>query len=185
MAESAYRIGVAGEDEAHFALATALADGVLLRAARQAGADYIDEGSLQYYRRYAGISEGERYYPLGDAARDTRDLPRRPMIGGRPVRLTGHIGGKPMGPEAGMWRRLFALFLMLTPRVLRALFFDESVSRPPSRDELPDLCERALKDLELLEERGTTCGLAGFLDDLRRDLAPLIVPGAGAGRPGE
>lgn len=272
MSDSGYRIGIACEDEAHFAIATFLADGVLLDAAREPTTSYIDATSIHYFRHYTGVSEDQRYYVLKDARDDARHLDRLPMIGGRPIKLTGHIRGKPQGPGAQMWRRLFALFLAQEPppaalivvtdtdgdpwkneglaqalelmrteledpfpviaampdpeseawfvagfipaddterrrleevtrtlsfdptkeahrltskpkgserdakRVLRKLKFDEDGSDPPSREELPDLCERTLGDLGLLEERGVNCGLAAFLEHLRSDLVPVILP---------
>lgn len=57
-------------------------------------------------------------------------------------------------------------------RVLRILVFNEDQSRPPSVEELPDLCERTLHDLALLERRGERCGLSPFLRDLRATLVP-------------
>lgn len=274
MAEAAYRIALVCEDEAHVALATGLIDRIVLHEAREAGADYIDEETIDYYRRYSGLRGNERYYPLTDARRDVEVLDRRPMIGGRPVRLTGHIRGRPLCPEAAMWRRIFALFVAqdappaaiivvrdtdrkearlsgleqalelmrvevaaplpivaATPepeaeawlvagfvpvnenerkrlvalaqkisfdptrqphrlsagsgnaptdakRVLRILFFDEDESKPPSREELPDVCDRAFADLALLRERGGECLLVAFLEDVRSTLVPVLVPGA-------
>jgi hypothetical protein len=63
-------------------------------------------------------------------------------------------------------------------RVLRILVFDENASRPPSLEELPDLCSRTLGDLAVLQQRGEGCQLADFLRMLRATLPPLLIPGA-------
>lgn len=62
-------------------------------------------------------------------------------------------------------------------RVLRVLAFDDDASRPPSLDELPELCGRTLGDLALLRRRGVGCGLREFLEELREVLVPVIIPG--------
>ena len=66
-------------------------------------------------------------------------------------------------------------------RVLCILFFNEDRSRPPSGAELPELCERALKDLELLEQRGHSCGLTDVLEALRKQFVPLFIAGLPSG----
>lgn len=63
-------------------------------------------------------------------------------------------------------------------RVLRILAFNEEASRPPTLEELPDLCERTLGDLALLEKRGHDCNLVDFLTQLRERLVPLVLGGS-------
>ncbi|WP_437673968.1 hypothetical protein [Sorangium sp. So ce131] len=106
-------IAVACEDAAHHALATFLADRVLLDEAGRRGATWIDEAQLRHLRHYCGLegaAGAEPYYPLSRASKDIDELGRMPQIGGRPVRLNGHMHGRPLQPEASLWRRLFVLF---------------------------------------------------------------------------
>lgn len=271
---SGVRIALAGEDQAHRALLTVLADGVLLDEAAKRSAHWITAESLQWLRSYQGRGDDEhrpehlRFYPLAQAKRDAEELPKHCTIGGRPIKLRGHIDGRPLRPEAGLWRRVLLLFacdnppprvlivahdtdgdrtrvkdleqaLVLTrafpvivaaphqdaeawfvagfrpesdverrrlserrddlgfdppeephrltahpndartdaKRVLRGLVFGENASRAPALEEIPDLCDRTLKDLGLLERRGVECGLTAFLDALRGTLVPLFIPG--------
>jgi hypothetical protein len=277
MADGGVRIALACEDQAHRALATFLADRVLLDEATRRAVDWIDDASLAWHRSYCGRGdtgaepEHLRFYALSRAKADAEDMGRQVRIGGRPVKLRGHIDGKPLKPEASMWRRVFILFandipppdvlivvqdtdgdldrvdaieqaltilqdtplpvIVATPhqdaeawfvagfdpqddgerrrlsdrkgelgfypnkeperltahpnhaptdakRVLRLLVFDENASRPPSIEELPDLCACTLGDLALLERRGEACLLAAFLRELRSVLVPVVLPGA-------
>lgn len=274
MPRSHVRVAIAGEDQAHRALVTFLADRVLLDEAAKRSLHWINAESLQGLRSYEGRGDDEhspehlRFYPLAQAKRDTEELPKLLTIGGLPVKLRGHIDGKPLRPEAGFWRRVLMLFardnqppdvlivahdtdgdrarvkgleqaLAVThpfpviiafphqdaeawfvagfrpesdaerrrledrksklgfdpsekphqltsrpndaptdaKRVLRILVFDEDASRPPALEEIPDLCDRTLRDLELLERRGGSCGLVAFLDGLRGTLVPMLIPG--------
>jgi hypothetical protein len=271
MGGSGVRVALVCEDQAHRALATELADRVILDEAARRAADWIDDASLVWLRSYCGRSDTDAgFYALSRARADAEDLGHQVHIGGRPVKLRGFIDGKPLQPEAGLWRRVFLLFAVLDPRpdalivvhdtdgdlarvdaieqalsilrivdlpvivatphqdaeawfvagfdpqndaeqrrlaarkdelgfyphkeaerltahptaaptdakrVLRLLVFDENASRPPSLEELPELCSRTLRDLALLEERGEACKLAAFLRALRAVLAPLLIPG--------
>lgn len=69
-------------------------------------------------------------------------------------------------------------------RVLRLLLFGEDASRPPSSEELPDVCDRVFADLALIEGRGDACRLAAFVGDVRIRLVPILVPGARGARRG-
>lgn len=271
MAGDGVRIAIACEDQAHRSLATFLADRVILDEAARS-ADWIDEASLDWYRTYCGRGDTDehpphrRFYPLSQASRDAEGLAGQ-RVGGRPIRIHGHINGKPLRPEASFWRRVFMLFavagqppdalivahdtdgdldriedleqalelswsfpiIVATPhqdaeawfmaglapmseaekrrlqelrdelgfhpheqperltahpndartdakRVLRVVMFDEDESRPPSLEELPELCSRTLTDLALLERRGEACRLNAFLRTLRAVLVPLLIP---------
>lgn len=109
------RIAVAGEDQAHRALVTYLADRVLLDEAAKRAAHWINAESLQSLRTYAGRSEDDhrpehlRFYSLARAKGDAEELPKHLTIGGRRIKLHGHIDGKPLRPEAGFWRRVLLL----------------------------------------------------------------------------
>lgn len=276
------RIAIACEDQAHRALATSLIDRVLLsEAGRRGAAHWVDEPSLAFLRSFCGLEDTDntpehlRFYDLKRANEDVVKLGQRPLVGGQRLRLTGHIHGKPLQPEAAFWRRVLILFAAAQPRpdalivvrdtdgdlrrlaglkqalevsgwplpilvaaphqdaeawfvagfvplsdperqrfgaikgklsfdpseephrltarpndaptdakrVLRVLVFDENESRSPSLEELPELGARTLSDLALLERRGQHCGLRDFLDDLRRQLVPLLIPGPAAARP--
>jgi hypothetical protein len=118
MGDGAVRIALACEDQAHRALATFLADRVLLdEAVRRGAAHWINEESLAWHRSYCGRSSTEegpehtRFYPLGRARADAEELGRQVRIGGRPIKLRGFIDGKPLKPEAGLWRRVFIVLL--------------------------------------------------------------------------
>lgn len=62
-------------------------------------------------------------------------------------------------------------------RVLRRVAFGEDRSRPPTREELPALCERTLNDLARLRRRGGGCGLVAFLDQVKEVVVPRVIPG--------
>jgi hypothetical protein len=111
---SGVRIVLAGEDQAHRALMTHLADRVLLDEAAKRSADWINDESLQFFRSYSGRGDEDRpehlrFYPLAQAKADAEDLPKHRTIGGRRIKLHGHIDGKPLRPEAGFWRRVLLL----------------------------------------------------------------------------
>lgn len=280
MTPGGMRIAIACEDQAHRALATSLADRVVLKEAeRLHAADWVYEESLTWLRFFCGLHEDDhlpehlRFYALSNASDDAKRLGERVSIGGRPIKLRGHIGGESLKPEAGLWRRLFILFSVEQPppsvliivrdtdgiparldgldqalalmkelelplpivvaapnqdaeawfvagfvpedsaeeqrlralkemlswsppdephkltahpntattdakRVLRILVWNQNESRPPSLDELPGLCDRTLRDLDLLERRGTECGLNKFVSELRSTLVPILIPGA-------
>jgi hypothetical protein len=113
------RIAILCEDHAHRALVTCLADRVVLDEAAKRSVDWIDETTLPYHRRFMGredrddLPEHQRFYTRADAMRDAEDLPNQPLVGGRPVKLRGHIDGQPLAPEASFWRRVFLLFAVM------------------------------------------------------------------------
>jgi hypothetical protein len=91
---------------------TFLADRVLLDEAVKRSAHWINAEDLPSLRTYSGRGddgdkpEHLRFYPLAQAKADAEDLPKQCTIGGRPIKLRGHIDGKPLRPEAGFWRRV-------------------------------------------------------------------------------
>lgn len=121
MPRSHVRIALAGEDQAHRALMTFLADKVRLDEAAKRAVHWIDAESLQGLRSYEGRGDDEqrpehlRFYLLSQAKRDAEDLPKQLTIHGRPVKLRGRIGEKPLRPEAGFWRRVLLLLASSHP----------------------------------------------------------------------
>lgn len=278
MAVDGIRIAIACEDQAHRAMVTFLADRVVLAEAAVRGATWPDAETLQWARTFCGLvaddaqPESSRFYHLTRIEGDAAALEHRPAIGKRPIRDRGFIGGRPLEPEARMWRRLLLIFAAEQPRpdvlivvrdtdgdprrlrglsqalelmsefpepwpviaaiphqdaeawfvagfvprdeveserlrqlrkdlsfsppdephrltahpnnartdakrVLQLLIAGQDESRPPRTEELPELCERMLSDLPLLEKRGADCGLANFLDAVRSKLVPLLTGG--------
>lgn len=121
MSGEGVRIAVTCEDQAHRALAWALSDRVLVHEATRRMADWVDERSLPSLRSYCGrgdtmsAPEHLRFYPHKNARKDVEELGRRPLIRGRRVSLHGHIGGRPLRPEAAFWRIVFMLFAAEEP----------------------------------------------------------------------
>jgi len=94
-------IGIAGEDEGHFRIATTLIDDALLGNLRWL------HGVLESCRGWCGFEAHERWSKY--RSEDAYDL--RPMQRGtRTFRPQGWIGGEPLKPEAGMWRRVLWRF---------------------------------------------------------------------------
>lgn len=121
MASNGVRIAIIGEDQAHRFLVTSLADRVLLDEAARRGADWVSSDSLSWLRSFCGLDDDEnkpehlRFYLFKNAAEDMERLGRRPVIQGRPVSLSGHIRGKPLKPEAWLWRVVLLLFAVEEP----------------------------------------------------------------------
>lgn len=100
-------IGLVGEDETHFWVATRLIDDALV-----AGVDWI-EGVVESCRSWQGRHGDERWYKYSSS--DAYDL--RPItIDGVTIKLQGRIGGEPLKPEAGMWRKVLLRFVHTDPR---------------------------------------------------------------------
>ncbi len=95
------RIGVACEDNGHFQVCSRLIDVSLLRAH-----PWLD-GVLESCRAFCGVDEGAEWAKLADL--DQRGL-------ARPRKLHGFIGGRPLAPEAKMWRTVLSHFEEMTPR---------------------------------------------------------------------
>jgi hypothetical protein len=108
------RIAVACEDEAHHALATALTDNIVLDQSRVEGATWIAD-SLAYLRVYCGLAGQEDFYRLSNLKKDAASFRDQVTINGRVVKLRGHVDGRPLEPEAGMWRRCLILFATQRP----------------------------------------------------------------------
>lgn len=100
-------IGVVCEDHGHFAAVTRLVDAALV-----AGHAWLD-GILEDCRRWRGLADDEPWYKYDPA--DANDL--RPIVlDGLRIAPHGHVGGVPLKPEAGMWRRALMLLCSCKPR---------------------------------------------------------------------
>ncbi len=100
-------IGVACEDDGHFSAVTVLVDAALL--AEHAWLD----GIIDSCRSWCGLGQSEPWYKYDPAdAYDVRPL----TIDGVRIAPSGHIGGKRLEPEAGMWRKVLLLFCHREPR---------------------------------------------------------------------
>lgn len=100
-------VGLACEDEGHFTAVTRLVDDTLL-----ASHSWLD-GIIDDCRTWRGLTTEQRWYKYHpDDARDLRPV----VIDGVRIPMSGHIGGEPLKPEAGMWRRALLLFTHSDPR---------------------------------------------------------------------
>jgi hypothetical protein len=100
-------IGVACEDNGHFAVVSRLVDDALVASHGWLG------GILDDCRTWRGLKGGEAWYKYDPG--DAKDL--RPLeINGTRVKLHGPIKGEPLKPEASMWRKVLLLFCHATPR---------------------------------------------------------------------
>lgn len=100
-------VGVACEDDGHFSAVTQLVDAALLAEHTWLG-DIIES-----CRTWCGLDQSRSWYKY--EPRDANDL--RPMVlDGLRVATHGHIRGKPLEPEAGMWRKVLLLFCHCNPR---------------------------------------------------------------------
>jgi hypothetical protein len=100
-------IGFAGEDEGHFRAITKLVDDTLI-----AQIDWLQD-ILESCRAWRGIRSNQRWYKY--APEDAYDL--RPVtINGMTIKPQGQIAGKPLKPEASMWRKVLLLFHHAEPR---------------------------------------------------------------------
>lgn len=139
---SVVRLGIACEDSGHYFAATQLVDATLVSEH-----PWLD-GILEDCRTWRGCHEAHQWYKFDPA--DTHDL--RPIVlDGQRIAPTGHIRGRPLQPEAGMWRKILLLFCHADPR--------------------PDVVV-LVRDLDGYPER-----LRG-LEQVRRDLAwpfPVVV----------
>jgi hypothetical protein len=100
-------IGLVGEDEGHFRVVTTLVDGALIANVEWAR-DILDS-----CRAWRGLDSDQRWYKY--APEDAHDL--RPVtINGVTIKPQGRIAGKPLKPEAGMWRKALLLLCHADPR---------------------------------------------------------------------
>ena len=99
-------VGFVGEDEGHFWVVTALMDEVLVERV-----DWLS-GILESCRRWRGLRDHERWSKYQPD--DVRDL--RPVtIDGRTIKPQGRIAGKPLKPEASVWRKVLLRFCHANP----------------------------------------------------------------------
>jgi hypothetical protein len=104
---TAVTIGVVCEDQGHARLVTTLVDRALL-----AEHTWLD-GVLEHCRTYVGKDAGNTWYKFHPA--DAHDL--APLtLEGRRIPVHGHIGGKPLKPEASMWRKILLMLTHANPR---------------------------------------------------------------------
>lgn len=100
-------IAVVAEDEGHYWVTTRIIDAVLER-----GVPWM-AGIVESCRRYRGEREDEAWFKLSWIG--SRDLSAITVDGRRPKRH-GRIAGKPLEPEAGLWRDVLFLFSSQEPR---------------------------------------------------------------------
>jgi hypothetical protein len=124
-------IGFVGEDENHFRVATALIDDALV-----SGIDWLRD-ILDSCRAWRGLHRGERWYKY--APEDAHDL--RPLtIDGVTIKLQGRIAGKPLKPEAGMWRKVLLLFCHASPRPDLVVLARDLDGYPGRREGIEQVC---------------------------------------------
>jgi hypothetical protein len=103
---SEIKVGVACEDRGHFRVVTRLIDDALVSTHV-----WLD-GILEDCRAWRGLDEDRTWYKYDRA--DAYDL--RPIqLDGVTISPQGHIGGKPLKPEANMWRRVLMRFVRCSP----------------------------------------------------------------------
>lgn len=100
-------LGVACEDRGHFSAVTYLVDAALLAEHDWLG-DIIDS-----CRSWCGLDSTEPWYKYDP--HDAHDV-RPVVLGGVRIAGHGHIKGKPLELEAGMWRKVLLLFCHRDPR---------------------------------------------------------------------
>lgn len=104
---TALTVGLACEDKGHFFAVTCLVDAALI-----VHHPWLD-GILETCRSWRGLSEDAAWYRFDPA--DAYDL--RPFTaGGHRIAPLGHIGGRPLEPEAAMWRKVLLMFCHREPR---------------------------------------------------------------------
>lgn len=100
-------LGVACEDHGHFSAVTYLVDAALLNEH-----DWLND-IIESCRSWCGLESTEPWYKYDP--RDAHDV-RPVVLGGVRIAGHGHIKGKPLELEAGMWRRVLLLFCHRDPR---------------------------------------------------------------------
>lgn len=124
---SSVRVGIACEDNGHFAVATRLVDDTLIVA--HAWMDDI----IASCRSWHGLREGEHWYKYDPA--DAYDL-RAIEVDGQRIAPQGHIAGAPLKPEAAMWRKVLLLFCHAAPRPDVVILVRDLDGYPDRRDGL-------------------------------------------------
>jgi hypothetical protein len=119
-------LGIVGEDEGHYQVATRLVDDVI----RAGFADLDTE------RTWQGTEPGERWYKYRRG--DARTLPRV-LPNGRPVRLHGKFGSE---PELHMWREVLYLFAVAQPRPVAVVLCRDMDADPERRKGMQAARER-------------------------------------------
>jgi len=104
------------------------------------------------------------FEPATDRERDALDAVRR-ALSFNPLTSPERLTGQPNDAATD------------AKRVLRRLLCLDIASRPLTPDELRDHHPRLLSDLPRLRARGADSGLTAFLDALRADVVPCVVPG--------
>jgi hypothetical protein len=100
-------VGLACEDRGHFCAVTRIVDDALLSTHA-----WLD-GVIANCRSWGGLNPGEEWYKYNpDDAHDVRPV----TIDGVRIAPQGHIGGEPLKPEAGMWRKVLLLFCHRDPQ---------------------------------------------------------------------
>lgn len=126
-------IGIAGEDEAHFQIATTLIDDALL-----ASIDWLRD-VLDSCRTWCSRDDRERWYKYRpDDAYDLRPV----TINGMTIRPQGRIRGEPLKPEAGMWRNVLLLFCHREPRPDIVVLVRDLDGYPARRDGIDQVCKQ-------------------------------------------
>lgn len=129
------RLGIACEDNGHYTVATRLVDAALL--ARHTWLT----GKLPDHRSHVGLAPDSAWYKYDPT--DANDL--RPIVlDGRRIAPSGHIAGKPLRPEAGMWRKILLLFCHRDPRPDAVLLLRDLDGYPDRLDGM----QQAAQDIE-------------------------------------
>lgn len=134
-------LALVGEDTAHAVLLGALTRLSIAEAAREAGRDWIVE-VLLYDPEFVGdvdlsdVIPGLRYT---NSIRGTESVAEPPRIGGKVIKLRGHLGGQPLAPEAQKWRYLLVSLLARAPDAV--LVAKDTDGHPRSLDGLRQVVE--------------------------------------------
>jgi hypothetical protein len=112
-------VALVGEDTAHAVLLCALLRASIEEAARAEGLGWIIDNlahdpALLGDENLTALIVGLRYTNSIRGIEGDADPPR---IGGRPIKLRGHLGGAPLAPEAQKWRALLVKVLAWEPSV--------------------------------------------------------------------
>jgi hypothetical protein len=106
------RIGLVGEDEAHYTLMSSLSDEVILDHTRKQGSPWPEREELDQARTFSGPIPGmERFYKRrGDFWKELN------RVAGRPVQRILRVGDQPAG-EASYFIELYRFFALHSPGV--------------------------------------------------------------------
>ncbi len=130
------RVALVGEDTAHAVLLCALLRGSIAEVARAAGQEWIVDNlahdpELLGDQDLTDVIEGLRYT---NSIRGIEGDAEPPRIGGKRVKLRGHLGGQPLAPEAQKWREL--LLKVLAPEPTVTLVAKDTDGHPSNLDGL-------------------------------------------------